>query len=408
MSASNTTLKSASFVSIVKGNKTLTVERVVGGKTHITTTVDVSSFPNPTTKEGKPAVVIPHDFFMEGCEIWRFSLIGRIIFKGVDFNDIKTSLEEQWKLGEGRVQFVPLNRGFFIIKLLSQEDKDRVFTEEGWMVKQQKLRFIEWYPGFDVNKPPSSRANVWVRFPGLPIELWVEKTLLSLGNPIVVDSRTLNHEYGHFASVLIDIDFATHDADEIHVAVDGRNFLKKKRVKQQARGPPKPPWQQVRDKNKEVDDVKAIPNDHVKEAAVVNDWKEVRHKKHGASGSVVIPIVAASVDNNASLTSPVNELVHRNKFYGLDNDTSGVLLETEEEKELDVEKQQSVLKPNSSLARKSVSMEKSKPTVLDENSVNSKPNTELNDMSVSGYKHGSHADHANNVKKFIASENSKQ
>ncbi|XP_026399771.1 uncharacterized protein LOC113295656 [Papaver somniferum] len=311
LDASNTSLITTSFASIVKGNKTLTVEHVAGEKTHITTTVD-----------------------------------------GADFQEVKTSLEQQWKLREGWVQFVSLNRGFFIIKLLSQEDKDRVFTEEGWMVKQQQFRFIEWYPGFDANKPPSSRATVWVRFPGLPMELWVEKTLLSLGkslgNPIVVDSRTLNHEYGHFASVLIDIDFASHDADEIHV-VDGRNFL-------QAIDIPKRPsfcssckiighLDAVRDKNKEVNHVQAIHND-AKEAAVVNDWKEVRHKKHGESGSVVIPTVVVSVDNNASLTPLVDQLlqservVHQNKFdvlhreLGLDNDTSDVLLETEEEKEL--------------------------------------------------------------------------
>ncbi|XP_026459862.1 uncharacterized protein LOC113360580 [Papaver somniferum] len=230
----------------LRGKNLTFVERVVGNKRHVKTTVDLNSLPNPTTKEGKPAVEIPQDLFIEGCEIWKYSLIGHIEFKGSDFNSIKISLEQQWKLGQGRVQFVPLNRGFFIIKLLSQEDKDEAFSED-----------------------------VWVRFPGLPLELWVEKSLLamgkSLGNPIVVDSKSLNHEYGHFVVVLIDIDFSKHDnTDAIHVTAGGRDFWqnidipkhpkfcskcniighmdvdcrKKKHTTQQAKGPPKQQWRQ--------------------------------------------------------------------------------------------------------------------------------------------------------------------
>ncbi|XP_026399592.1 uncharacterized protein LOC113295473 [Papaver somniferum] len=59
--------------------------------------------------------------------------------------------------------------------------------------------------------------------------MWVEKTLLALGKTlgtlIVVDKRTLNHEYGHYASVLIDIDFAKLNSDSVYVEAGGRNFL---------------------------------------------------------------------------------------------------------------------------------------------------------------------------------------
>ncbi|XP_026433625.1 uncharacterized protein LOC113331056 [Papaver somniferum] len=226
----NTVNSAVSYADKVKGTKTLTFsERIMNNKSHVITSVDLNSLPNPTTKDGKPAVEIPQDLFVEGYEIWRFSFIGRIEFKGYDFNYVKDSLEQQWKLGQGRVQFVHLNRGFFIIKLLSQEYKDRVFYEDGWMVDNHQLRLIEWYPGFDAEKQSTSRATVWARFPGFPIELWVEKSLLamgkSLGNPIVVDSKTLNHEYGHFAAVLTDIDFSEHEAtDAIHVTAGGRDL----------------------------------------------------------------------------------------------------------------------------------------------------------------------------------------
>ncbi|XP_026430546.1 uncharacterized protein LOC113327584 [Papaver somniferum] len=209
-------------------------ELVMGkhNKKQVSTTVDIGSLPNPTTRDGKPAVVIPQDYYEEGCQIWRFSLIGRLDLKGVKLIDVKKNLEQQWGLGEAGVQFIPMNRGFFIIKLLTQDDKDKVFKDGNknpWIVNDQPLRLIEWYPGFDADKQCTSHSTVWVKFPSLPVEMWVEKTLLalgkSLGTPIVVDKRTLNHEYGHYASVLIDIDFAKHDTDSVYVEVDGRHFL---------------------------------------------------------------------------------------------------------------------------------------------------------------------------------------
>ncbi|XP_026428615.1 uncharacterized protein LOC113324508 [Papaver somniferum] len=125
-----------------------------------------------------------------------------------------------------------MNRGFFIIKLLTQEDKEKVYREgnkDPWIVNEQPLRLIEWYLGFDADKQCTSHSTAWVKFPSLPVEMWVEKTLLalgkSLGTLIVVDKRTLNHEYGHYASVLIDIDFAKLNIDYVYVEAGGRNFL---------------------------------------------------------------------------------------------------------------------------------------------------------------------------------------
>ncbi|XP_026459744.1 uncharacterized protein LOC113360450 [Papaver somniferum] len=202
----------------------------MGKKQLPATTFDLSKLSNPTVKEGKPAVVIPDDFYNEGCELWKFSLIGRLDLKGITFQDVKNSFEQQWQLEQGRVQFVPMNRGFFIIKLQSHKDKDKLLNVEAWSFYQLKLNLMEWFPGFDADKHKNSHATVWVKFPSFPMEFWIEKTLLALGKtlgtPIVVDQRTLAHEYGHFASVLIDINFAELNTDVIHVTVGGLDFWK--------------------------------------------------------------------------------------------------------------------------------------------------------------------------------------
>ncbi|XP_026434136.1 uncharacterized protein LOC113331693 [Papaver somniferum] len=170
-------------------------------KNHISTAINITTLPNLTIKDGKPAVVIPQDYYEEGCQIWCLSLIGRLDLKGIKLNDVKINLEQQCKLGETKVQFIPMNRGFFIIKLLTQEDKEKVYREgnkDPWTVNEQPLpkKKIEWYPGFDADKQCTSHSTVWVKFPGLPVEMWVEKTLLalgkSLGTPIVVEAGGLN------------------------------------------------------------------------------------------------------------------------------------------------------------------------------------------------------------------------
>ncbi|XP_026378398.1 uncharacterized protein LOC113272815 [Papaver somniferum] len=200
-------------------------DQVKGKQQLPTTSIDLSSLPLPTLKEGKPAVVLPESFYLEGCDIWKFSLIGRLDFKGITFQEVKDDLEHQWQLGQGVVQLIPMSRGFFTIKLQSQAAKYKLLNAEAWFFRHQKLSLIEWFPGFDAEKQRSSHASVWVSFPGLPLEFWTEKMLLSfaksLGTPIVVDSRTLAHEYGHFASVLVDINFAEAATDAIHITVGG-------------------------------------------------------------------------------------------------------------------------------------------------------------------------------------------
>ncbi|XP_026400455.1 uncharacterized protein LOC113296362 [Papaver somniferum] len=209
--------------------RNLTYADLVKGKQQLpTTSVDLNSLPKPTLKDGKPAVILPESFYLDGCDIWKFSLIGRLDLKRVNFQDVKNDLELQWQLGQGMVQFIPMSRGFFTIKLQSQEAKDKLLKTEAWFFGHQKLNLIEWFPGFDVEKQRTSHASVWVTFPGLPLEFWTEKNLLSmaksLGTPIVVDKRTLAHEYGHFASVLVDIDFAESATDTINVTVGGLDF----------------------------------------------------------------------------------------------------------------------------------------------------------------------------------------
>ncbi|XP_026442629.1 uncharacterized protein LOC113342244 [Papaver somniferum] len=120
-----------------------------------------------------------------------------------------------------------MSKGFFVIMLQDVETKERI-RQKKWYVNQHELKLMDWYPGFDPERQKTSHANVWAHFPGFHAELLNEKNLLSmgkvLGTPIVVDQRTLNLEFGKFASVLVDVYFAKHIPSRIKLTAGGRTF----------------------------------------------------------------------------------------------------------------------------------------------------------------------------------------
>ncbi|KAI3923830.1 hypothetical protein MKW98_002843, partial [Papaver atlanticum] len=209
-------VKPLSFADTVKGRKTLNP-----------TNIDLSALPNPTLNEGEPALEIPTDLFQEGCKRFQHSLIARLDFTGLKFNVVKQTLMEEWKFSSSQCSFIPMSKGFFIVRLTTEVDKEMIRGSK-WIVNQQQLRMIDWYPGFNPEKKRTSHAATWVRFSGLHMELWTERSLLAmgkaLGTPIVVDQRTLDLEYGHFASVLVDIDYAKHIPERIRLSAGGRKF----------------------------------------------------------------------------------------------------------------------------------------------------------------------------------------
>lgn len=112
--------------------------------------------------------------------------------------------------------------------LATAEDKERIRNGPKAIIKNQVLQIQDWYPRFNPNKQRTSHAVAWVMLPELPMELWTEKSILSIsksfGTPIVVDEKTLRLEYGYFASVLVDIDFSKHISERILLKANGKEF----------------------------------------------------------------------------------------------------------------------------------------------------------------------------------------
>ncbi|XP_026396025.1 uncharacterized protein LOC113290656 [Papaver somniferum] len=218
-------------VSSTKSNgvhKATFADLVKGKKPYMLTDSDLLSLPEASSYLEEPALVLPLELTKEGSDIFQFSLIGRLNFKVLKLNEVQKSLEEQWGFGDGRCKLVPMTKGFFIIKLIFAEDKERVWHGDSWKVQNQTLRVMKFYPNFDPEKQTTSHATVWVSFPGLYIELWTKTILLSiakiLGKPIAIDQKTLDHDVGNYAAVLIDIDFAKEIPKRIYLTANGKEF----------------------------------------------------------------------------------------------------------------------------------------------------------------------------------------
>ncbi|XP_026383954.1 uncharacterized protein LOC113279474 [Papaver somniferum] len=199
-----------------------------------------------------------------------------------------------------------------------------ILEAEKWIVAQQTLTLVEWYPSFDPDKQRSSRATCWVKFPGLPMEFWIEKTLLALGNPVVVDKRTLEHEYGHFTSVLIDIHFAELDTDGIHVTVGGMEFWQNFEILKKPKFCSKCAIlghsdSECRKKKKNPDKtdnsstqlIVPPPQNHQGSDSKVGECQEARRRKKGKNAPKIpfVPEVTAQAGIGSSISSEVTEVV---------------------------------------------------------------------------------------------------
>ncbi|XP_026378141.1 uncharacterized protein LOC113272534 [Papaver somniferum] len=167
---------------------------------------DNLGFNNESNSQKVPSIELPDDLFEEGLNPWKFSLIGILDLQHIKFVNDAIILRQQWKL-VGDCKLIPLGRIFFTIKL--DNETDRRFIKSGqWEVLNQVLQVRNWISNFIPSKKITSKAQVWVRFPGLGLEFWKEKILFTIckeiGTPIKIDTATAKCEVGYYANMLVE------------------------------------------------------------------------------------------------------------------------------------------------------------------------------------------------------------
>ena len=74
----------------------------------------------------------------------------------------------------------------------------------------------------------NTHAQVWIRLLQLPQEYWMEQTLREItsvvGAPLLIDNATSKRLFGHYARILVDMDFSRKIFHEIVVEREGYAF----------------------------------------------------------------------------------------------------------------------------------------------------------------------------------------
>jgi len=95
-------------------------------------------------------------------------------------------------------------------------------------LKPGLLRLFEWTQDFNVHTQRNTHAQVWIKLMDLPQEYWMERTLREIasavGTPLLIDNVTTKPIFGHYARILVNMDFSRNFFYEIVVEREGYAF----------------------------------------------------------------------------------------------------------------------------------------------------------------------------------------
>lgn len=199
----------------------------------------VNDLPEPVQANGKTRIKLFAEGLGRGKNYVKYSLIARVDFKTLTFDEVKISLKQQWEL-TGSVSFIPMQKGYFLIRLTNINDKNKIWRQGPWWIpciidgiqSDQLVKIQEWNKFFVPDNQKTVNAATWCRLPGLGLECWEEDVLMGigkgLGNPIAVDPKTLSREMGYFAAILVDIDYSKPLVKELELEdEEGTVFVQK-------------------------------------------------------------------------------------------------------------------------------------------------------------------------------------
>ena len=159
------------------------------------------------------------------------NLHGRLVLNKGDkpytAKEISDKLSKQGKTA-APWKLISLGKGFFEFSFASVADMRLVWAMGMVNLKPGLLRLSEWAKDFNKHTQWQTHAHVWVRLMELPQEYWLERTLLeiagAIGTSLFIDSATQKRVFGHYARVLVDIDFSHRLFREIMVEREGFAF----------------------------------------------------------------------------------------------------------------------------------------------------------------------------------------
>ncbi|KAF6150995.1 hypothetical protein GIB67_016473, partial [Kingdonia uniflora] len=183
--------------------------------------------PIPGRRGNFPSIKVLIEAHKRGLNRNRFNLACRLDLQKIPIHEARLKAIDLWK-PKGSCRLIPVGKGCIIIFLDNEEDRNKIWSGEPWVIGNQLLRLLPWSPFFDPEKRNNSHALVWVKFLGLGVEFWEVDTLMALartlGTPIQIDHSSVMMDFGYFAKVLVNIDLADPIPSKIMMEVEGGDF----------------------------------------------------------------------------------------------------------------------------------------------------------------------------------------
>ncbi|KAI5664825.1 hypothetical protein M9H77_24148 [Catharanthus roseus] len=134
------------------------------------------SVPSEMVNSLSPMVDISLEKYKILFKLWRKTLILKVLSKRFNYKVIEQRTKDLWKL-EWDCELVDLEDGYYLARFCSVKDCTHILEGGPWIILGRYLTISKWRPNFSPVDNTISSTLVWVRFSGLPLELF-DKVLL--------------------------------------------------------------------------------------------------------------------------------------------------------------------------------------------------------------------------------------
>ncbi|KAF9622443.1 hypothetical protein IFM89_031246 [Coptis chinensis] len=115
-------------------------DKVRGDQPH---QINVTDLPRSEMKGNMPSIRLAKQAVERGRRYCQFSLIGRLDFNKIKLEEVKKIALDLWK-PQGDWKLVPLGKGYFMIRLVCEEDLRSILGGGPWRFGEQILRLTRW------------------------------------------------------------------------------------------------------------------------------------------------------------------------------------------------------------------------------------------------------------------------
>ncbi|XP_071722911.1 uncharacterized protein [Rutidosis leptorrhynchoides] len=99
-----------------------------------------------------------------------------------------------------------------MVKFRNLLDRESALSDVPWMIQDHYLVIQPWEACFQSSPASITKAQLWIRFPELPMEYYEADALCTVaklvGSPKKVDVNTASAERGRFARICVEIDLS--------------------------------------------------------------------------------------------------------------------------------------------------------------------------------------------------------